>query len=67
MRSTSNYAQQSDPDFNHNFRRRWSEPLDQLSQPCRLDREADALMIAGNHIRAEFLARRAAAIREGGR
>ncbi|ONG47972.1 hypothetical protein BKE38_22400 [Pseudoroseomonas deserti] len=33
MKSSVNYARQSDPDFNRQFARRWSEPTKPVARP----------------------------------
>ena len=60
------FAAQSDPDRNQHFRRRWAEPS-QPPSPAQMDREADAELAAGHRLRAEWLSRRAAAMRENAR
>ncbi len=58
------FADQSDPNHNYHFHRRWSD-LRVLAR--RLDREADAELQQGHHRRAEHLARQAFDLRKAAR
>jgi hypothetical protein len=55
---------QADPELNHHFRRRWSEPA---WTPAAIDRLADLELAVGHHRRAEELAHRADEMRRAGR
>ena len=56
------YQEQSDPDRNRNFNRRWNEP-DHMTTPAAIDRQADFLMGLGRVADAERLSHRAEAMR----
>ena len=62
--NTASFYLQADPDLNHHFRRRWSEPKWTAAD---LDRRADIELTAGRHDVAERLAHRADELRRAGR
>ena len=59
--NTASFYLQVDPDLNHHFRRRWSEPKWTAAE---IDRIADHLVSVGNHRRAEELSHLAQSMRD---
>jgi alpha-beta hydrolase superfamily lysophospholipase len=63
--NTAYFYEQSDPDLNRHFSRRWTEP-GHLTSPSALDRQADFLLFHGRTAQAERLAHAAEMLRNGG-